>query len=169
MPPDWVQACAEGAAAQRWLLYQIAFGSEKCTEKKKKTSRSRECTAGNALHIVYSLHSLLRLITLPVPLARAQRQVHKHGDFEGSCVCQYISTDAGRRAQTFSEDACWAWLQALVVGKSPCIAPCKFLVRLLQKCMLATWLFVKTLPLPKRLHIYDKRSGNKNGSQQQAN
>lgn len=99
MPPDWVQACVEGAAAQRWLLYQIAFGSEKCMEKKQKTSRSRECTAGNALHIVYSLHSLLRLITPPVPLAQAQRQAHKYGDFEGSCVCQYISTDAGRRAQ----------------------------------------------------------------------
>lgn len=88
MPPDWVQACVEGAAAQRWLLYQIAFGSEKCTKKKKKTSRSRERTAGNALHIVYSLHSL------PVPLARAQRQVHKHGDFEGSCLSVHF-------------DGCW--------------------------------------------------------------
>lgn len=87
-----------GAAAQRWLLYQIAFGSEKCT-KKKKTSRSREATAGNALHIVYSLHCLIRLITLPVLLARAQRQAHKHKEFEGLRVCRYNSVNASRRAQ----------------------------------------------------------------------
>lgn len=59
MSPDWVQACAEGAAAQRWLLYQIAFGSEKCTEKKRKlpapvnAQREMRCTLFTAYTACY--------------------------------------------------------------------------------------------------------------------
>lgn len=137
-----------GAAAQRWLLYQIAFGSEKCTrKKKKKTSRSREGTAGNALHIVYSLHSPIRLITLPVLLARAQRQAHKHGEFEGLRVYQCISINACRRAQpsTKMPAECNYRLQLLV--NLPLL---NLVSSLYDSCKNVCWppAFRPTLPLP---------------------
>lgn len=99
---SWLSARVRwGAAAQRWLLYQIAFGSEKCARKKKRETfpllwtHSGKCVA----HCLQPLHSLIRLITLPVLLARAQRQAHKHGEFEGLRVCQYISMDVCRCAR----------------------------------------------------------------------
>lgn len=171
MPPDWVRVCVEGQRHSDGSCTKLPLGVRSALEKKKKekTSRSRERTAGNALHIVYSLHSLIRLITLPVLLARAQRQAHKHGEFEGLRVCQYISMEAWRRAQPST--------------KLP--AECNYRLRLLVNLPVLN--LVRSLydscknvrgppvfrqnPPPSRddFHFYNKQSGNKKAVRQQAN
>ena len=102
------------------LQYQIASGGEKWT----KLHTPMNTQQGDALYIVYSVHSLPCLIAPPpsLPFAfRSERQAHEHQDFQQPRVSQYASMDANHTGYLQRRH-----LLGLIRGFSPSKPNCSF-------------------------------------------